>query len=72
MIETKGPELVGSLYRLTQHPEYHYAHGSDDHYYPLFIAAGLVDESDKQGKQVAHTWELKKQVQFSICLGRVA
>lgn len=59
MIALKGSELVGSLVRLTKSPRYRDAHPTDDHYFPLLVAAGAASIGRGFGKLAAQTWELQ-------------
>lgn len=56
-----GPELKQGVVRLMKHPNYHDAHGTDDHFMPTCFVAGVVgEEEDRKDKVVlgAEVWEL--------------
>jgi len=47
------------LVRLTSSPQYKEAHPTDDHYFPLLVAAGVVSRGQDYGRKAAQTWELQ-------------
>lgn len=52
--------MAGALIRLTKNPRYKDAHPTDDHFYPLLVAAGAASNFEQvPGKLVAQTWELQ-------------
>ncbi|KAH8879510.1 aromatic ring-opening dioxygenase [Thozetella sp. PMI_491] len=57
--EWAGPALPGALVRLTQSPGYKAAHPTDDHFFPLLVAAGAASDGAEQGRLMAQTWELQ-------------
>lgn len=56
-----GPDLKRGVVRLMKHPNYRYAHGTDDHYMPTCFVAGIVGEEEDRGDPAtlgAEVWEL--------------
>ncbi|CAK7225462.1 hypothetical protein SBRCBS47491_005898 [Sporothrix bragantina] len=55
----QGPALAGALVRLTRSPGYKAAHPTDDHFFPLLVAAGAASVGYDEGRLMAQTWELQ-------------
>jgi aromatic ring-opening dioxygenase catalytic subunit (LigB family) len=56
--------------RLTQSPKYKDAHPTDDHYFPLLVAAGAAIEEKEPGRRMAQTWELQNMCNDQFLWGR--
>ncbi|KAF5018560.1 hypothetical protein F66182_9454 [Fusarium sp. NRRL 66182] len=55
---TSGSQLAGALVRLTESPYYVDSHPSNDHFFPLLVAAGTLHEKDFYGRRTARTIEM--------------